>query len=490
MARFSQTFLQGLLQPTYQQGLFEAARSVSQAPGVMALEQQRKEQRERLANIYSSAMQPEATSAQMFQSAQQLLAAGLREEALSLLAQARETQAAEKAAKEKTIQTKQESVREGVLSAAYQAGLEGKPFEMLRGELASFTSVPVGGKASDFIDQYQAGVEASKEPEKEFGTTITEWVNPTKPEEVLLTTIQPKGSPFPIKLGTTTQVTANDLSGLVKKAGKPQVSIDLGEKGETAYQEAVSKGIADIDIKILTDGEAAEQNLRTIAETKLVLQERGDILGFGAKNISQVKSAMLSLMGALGVSETDSLYQKLSKETAAANLYDMFTQDFVKVRMEATKGAITEREFDTFIASVPNLMQTEEGYISVLKTLERANTAAVLRAQHVEKHMESKASVRKAKDEWRSFSNQFPLGSLSNEAMTAAFNDFVKPEFSKDKMMFSYINENGNLVQSSYADIARSARKNGLSPQLVFKRLFDDPDAETRYIPLTLPTLP
>ena len=305
-----------------------------------------------------------------------------------------------------------------------------------------------------------------------------------------MTTVQPKGSPFPIRLGSTTQITANDLTGLIKKPGKPSVSIDLGEKGETAYAQAISKGLADIDLEILQNGEAAEQNLRTIAEAKLVLEESGDILGFGAKNISQAKSAMLSLMGALGVPETDNLYQKLSKETAAANLYEMFTQDFVKVRMQATKGAISDREFDSFISSVPNLMQTEEGYISVLKTLERANTAAVLRANHIENNMGSKNAVKQAKDEWSSFSNLFPLGSLSNEAMTAAFADFVKPGFSKDKMMFSYINENGNLVQSSYADIARSARKNRLSPQLVFKRMFDDPDAETRYIPLTLPTFP
>ena len=42
MARFSQAFLQGLLQPTYQQGLFEAARGLGQTPGIMRMQQQRK----------------------------------------------------------------------------------------------------------------------------------------------------------------------------------------------------------------------------------------------------------------------------------------------------------------------------------------------------------------------------------------------------------------------------------------------------------------
>jgi hypothetical protein len=44
MAKFSQAFLQGLLQPTYQQGLFDVARSVGQAPAVMGLQRRREEE--------------------------------------------------------------------------------------------------------------------------------------------------------------------------------------------------------------------------------------------------------------------------------------------------------------------------------------------------------------------------------------------------------------------------------------------------------------
>jgi hypothetical protein len=43
MAKFSQTFLQGLLQPTYQQGLFDVARSVGQAPALMRQQEQRQQ---------------------------------------------------------------------------------------------------------------------------------------------------------------------------------------------------------------------------------------------------------------------------------------------------------------------------------------------------------------------------------------------------------------------------------------------------------------
>ena len=47
MAKFSQAFLQGLLQPSYQQGLFEAARGLGQTPGIMRMQQQQQEEAEK-----------------------------------------------------------------------------------------------------------------------------------------------------------------------------------------------------------------------------------------------------------------------------------------------------------------------------------------------------------------------------------------------------------------------------------------------------------
>ena len=51
MAKFSQAFLQGLMQPTYQQGLFEAARSVGQTPGLFAQEKEREERMKKMAQM-------------------------------------------------------------------------------------------------------------------------------------------------------------------------------------------------------------------------------------------------------------------------------------------------------------------------------------------------------------------------------------------------------------------------------------------------------
>jgi hypothetical protein len=54
MARFSQTFLQGLLQPSYQQGLFEAARSVGQTPGIMRMEKEEKQEKAKLQSLLTT----------------------------------------------------------------------------------------------------------------------------------------------------------------------------------------------------------------------------------------------------------------------------------------------------------------------------------------------------------------------------------------------------------------------------------------------------
>lgn len=89
MAKFSQALLQGLLQPTYQQGLFEAARGLGAAPGVFAQQKANEARQKKMADIYSTAIAPGATSAEINLGAQQLMQMGQQEEALALSEQAR-----------------------------------------------------------------------------------------------------------------------------------------------------------------------------------------------------------------------------------------------------------------------------------------------------------------------------------------------------------------------------------------------------------------
>ncbi len=55
MAKFSQTFLQGLLNNPMQEGLFEAAKGLGQTPFIMGLQQERKKQQNKMEEIISGA---------------------------------------------------------------------------------------------------------------------------------------------------------------------------------------------------------------------------------------------------------------------------------------------------------------------------------------------------------------------------------------------------------------------------------------------------
>lgn len=64
MAKFSQAFLQGLLQPTYQQGLFDVAKSVGQAPAVMGLQRRRDEELSQIDQLVTASTQANAAAQQ------------------------------------------------------------------------------------------------------------------------------------------------------------------------------------------------------------------------------------------------------------------------------------------------------------------------------------------------------------------------------------------------------------------------------------------
>ena len=55
MAKFSETFLQGLLTPTYQQTLTEAAKGAAMAPGLAIIEKERKEKEKDLQTLIAGA---------------------------------------------------------------------------------------------------------------------------------------------------------------------------------------------------------------------------------------------------------------------------------------------------------------------------------------------------------------------------------------------------------------------------------------------------
>lgn len=122
MAKFSQTFLQSLLQPSYQEGLFTAARGIGQAPGLRRQQQQQQEEMQKLRGMgaveRAEFMAGRATTPQELMRATDAKNEAMRQSALtSLNGLEAARQAAETDSEKKRI--------EGIMSrVAVQAGVD------------------------------------------------------------------------------------------------------------------------------------------------------------------------------------------------------------------------------------------------------------------------------------------------------------------------------------------------------------------------------
>ena len=172
MAKFSQTFLQGLLQPSYQEGLFTAARQATALPGQLRQQQEQKEQMQKLRGM--GAVERADYMAQKAQTPQQLMAAeaargkAVKEGSLESL---RGLEAARQAAK--TTQEKKE-IEQIMSRVAVQAGIDpssviGRTQEELDKELSR--------------ELQQSRLEDQKRAEQEAAIAQTYYAVPDKSRE-------------------------------------------------------------------------------------------------------------------------------------------------------------------------------------------------------------------------------------------------------------------------------------------------------------------
>lgn len=472
MPRFSQQVLGALANPQYGmltgQAIANVGQRLSEIPGNIRAEQER----QRL--LQEEAAKKEATRAlyaayasgdpaQMSQVAGQV-GATVPQMGMQVLTRAEGVEQERAAEKRRTnlITASQSKARSEKRPEGFISGLSGVSTEQLEEYLFS-----------------------DKEPKTaKFGMGITEWADQTG--NVVLQTLQTDAGKTYRVGDTNTPLTSQDLVGLTK-VDKPGVSIDMGDKGDQKYIETLGEGLATADLDSITAVNTALDNMSVISEARLTLEQNPEVLGIGAESIDTAKKGVLRLMQGLGVSESDSLYKKLSEQSSAVDLYRVFQQEFVKQRLDATKGAVSDREYKSFLASVPGLLQTPEGYKQVLDYMERISTAAIIKGNHLENAVYSddpRTEAKKAREDWANFSRDFPLGSLDSKAMSPAFQDYIKPGFNKENMAFSIIGPDGKQRITTYKEIVAAGREKGRSAALSIKTAFEKFGAQ--YIPMTI----
>lgn len=432
MARFGRDFVRAATQPAYLGGLFEAFRGVGQLPANIR-QQRRKEAFSEIMKAGNAALATgDATNIGRVR--RQLEEAGFTKEAAQMAKaeqQARKQQATSgmlmsavsDPAQPLSPEVIQERLAEGLtpqgLASALQIreALRPTPY-FTRAEQIDLSktytpkSIAMATNKRDFSllnlrdEVDDANVAAS----------ITLWTDPTQPQAgtVLKTLQDNKGRT--IELGTRTKenpqgriVSQTELEGLEKRE-KPPVQVDISDKRESALAASLGTQIGEEVSKLITAGDVAVDLRPAIAQSKLILGDQPDIFGSGANLLSGARRATLTLMRGMGVSAGDPLMEEFAAKEGSVDQIRSFTMDFVRKRLDATKGAISDKEMDAFIASVPNLLQTEGGYRKLIEQMESINERAIMyaaslrRARIAENPSEAIVNVQ---DTWDRFTSDF-----------------------------------------------------------------------------------
>ena len=478
MAKFGQGFIQSLTQPGYSQGMFNLGTALGQAPAVAAEKKAKqgmlKDLQEALISNDPSVI--EARGAALLET-QPELGAKLIERARALRTTAQEGRTSRGLQGGLTGITQASSMLNAARAAKDPAKTQ-EAAQMLRE--AKRSVVGLGGTAENIREAEDAG-RKTEEGDK-FGATVTEWTDDQG--NVVLKSIQREDGKSYELGNTTTPLTSDNFVGLTKRE-KKGVSVNVGGKTESAYSTEIGKSLAKADTTAIEAGRSGANTLGTISEARIVLAENPEVLGIGGDVADTARKSLSRLMSGLGVDSSDPLFKQITEQSSAADMYRAFQQDFVRPRMEATKGAISDREYTSFLASVPGLLSTPQGYEAVLDFMERAATAAVLKADSIESAIESdtpKASAKAARDQWTKFSSEFPLGSIPPKAMTEIWGDYGKEGFDKNNMTFMVTTPDGSAKRASYKMIVGAARKEGIPSSLAIKQAFRDYGAS--YIPM------
>lgn len=161
--------------------------------------------------------------------------------------------------------------------------------------------------------------------------------------------------------------TSDEFQKLVGGDKGTTVNVNSGTQ-ETAFDKEVGKLQAKHISGVLDDAKLARATLGNVTAMQSILEGvNGDTLETGTLTPFLTQAKALGL--ALGLELGD---EDLRSDVARAQTFSAISMDLVaKARIAETKGSVSNREFDAYIASVAGLSQTVEGNRFMLKIMEK-----------------------------------------------------------------------------------------------------------------------
>ena len=295
------------------------------------------------------------------------------------------------------------------------------------------------------------------------------------------------------------------LIPLPKTGDTTNINLDMAEARETRLQEELGTQEAKAIGDTIQAGREATQVLPKYAQARAIMEQSGDdITGFGAGALLDARKLVQATYNAFGVSPNDSVRSALDRNVADAELITAFQQDFVTGRLAATKGAISDAEFKAFLASVPGLMTSKEGYISMLNFLEKAAVRAEIKGNYFRMDIPAEAGAndyKRADRMWDVFISQFPAGNentagIPKDELRQMWNQFrIKNTNEKGlpkqqitaldpkQVNFFATNQDGELAPVTLADLQKEAiaRREPLGTFL--QKMYANPNITIQFAP-------
>jgi hypothetical protein len=403
MAKFSQTFLQGLLQPSYQEGLFTAARGIGMRPQMRALQQQQQQEKQQLSQIDTNSPEGLLQLAQFYRQQGDIPNAVKYEEA------ARKLQA------QAAAQTQLSAFQEQVAVAAEAAGLTNqaatarsttdmdelraiskdvREFQIEQLPLDNPQVIKARLRMAGFTaPQITAMGTLSAEEADDLLKGRTGKLEAWQDSEGKIQAVNVNDFGLVYNDQTNTYVKASEL-GLVRKAPQVQEVVDKGQEvGARAMAEANVKSFVEFNTKAqdardmieLIDRQTArlEGGMPTglLAETELNLRRFGELIGlpydpnvtnaqeFVSEAGKIVADQIKDFGSGTGLSDADREYAKLiaaaditTQQEALFNLLKIRRRSMVETvnNFNKVRTATAKRVGEQNMTSFPSITMPEE----------------------------------------------------------------------------------------------------------------------------------
>ena len=295
------------------------------------------------------------------------------------------------------------------------------------------------------------------------------------------------------------------LIPLPKTGDTTNINLDMAEARETELQKRLGEEEAERIAGAIREGREATQVLPKYAQARAIMESSGDdITGFGAGVLLDARKLVQATYNAFGVSPNDDVRSALDSTVSDAEVINAFQQDFVTGRLAATKGAISDAEFKAFLASVPGLVTSKEGYISMLNFLEKAAVRAEVRGDYFRMDIPSEAGTndfKRADKMWTVFSSQFPAGNentagIPKGELRQMWDQFrIKNTNEKGlpkqqitaldpkQVNFFMTNQDGELAPITLADIQKEATRRGRAVGGLLQEMYANPTLTIQFAP-------